>query len=75
MDKQRFKNEVNKIDVPTKEIRESIDKGINRAKREKRFRPKRAVKRTIFVSARPPCSFSVAASFPQRCKACWLTSR
>ncbi|XBO86183.1 hypothetical protein AAGG52_23705 [Bacillus licheniformis] len=37
MDKQWFKNEVNKIDVPTKEIRESIDKGINRAKREKGF--------------------------------------
>ncbi|KJD53887.1 hypothetical protein UZ38_30265, partial [Bacillus amyloliquefaciens] len=50
MDKQWFKNEVNKINVPTKEIRESIDKGINRAKREKRFRPKHAVKRTIFVS-------------------------
>ncbi|XBM34355.1 DUF4179 domain-containing protein [Bacillus licheniformis] len=51
MDKQRFKNEVNKIDVPTKEIRESIDKGIKRAKREKTFRPKRAVKRTVFVSS------------------------
>ena len=51
MDKQWFKNEVNKINVPTKEIRESIDKGIKRAKREKTFRPKRAVKRTVFVSS------------------------
>lgn len=50
MDKQWFKHEVDKIDVPQKEIRESIDKGIKRAKREKTFQPKRAVKRTVFVS-------------------------
>ncbi|WP_241976835.1 hypothetical protein [Bacillus paralicheniformis] len=75
MDKQWFKNEVNKINVPTKEIRESIDKGINRAKREKRFRPKHAMKRTIFVSGAAAVLLLGSGFVSQRCKACWLTSR